>query len=156
MCGASLWGALGAACSSVCHPLLLPADFIRVVRSFEATRQWCSWLEKDGQRAREQLARAEAERAALEVKLKHARNQVEVEMKKRHRAEAELEKDIGRTLKALIRSTRPEVGEELGGKRIDLGGGSKRIWGWLYTVYSALQACSTHGCCPFCLQHSLH
>lgn len=71
-------------------------------------------------------------------------------------AEAELEKDIGRTLKALIRSTRPEVGEELGGKRIDLGGGSKRIWGWLYTVYSALQACSTHGCCPFCLQHSLH
>ncbi|KFO95297.1 Rac GTPase-activating protein 1, partial [Calypte anna] len=34
----------------------------------------------------------EAERAAREVKLKHARNQVEVEMKKRHRAEAELEK----------------------------------------------------------------
>lgn len=94
MCGASLWGSLGAACSSVCHPLLLPADFIRVVRSFEATRQWCCWLEKDGQRAREQLARAEAERAALEVKLKHARNQVEVEMKKRHRAEAELEKQV--------------------------------------------------------------
>uniref|UniRef100_A0A8V0YYJ4 Rho-GAP domain-containing protein n=1 Tax=Gallus gallus TaxID=9031 RepID=A0A8V0YYJ4_CHICK len=70
----------------------LEEDFIRVVRSFEATRQWCCWLEKDGQRAREQLARAEAERAALEVKLKHARNQVEVEMKKRHRAEAELEK----------------------------------------------------------------
>ncbi|NXJ04406.1 RGAP1 protein, partial [Odontophorus gujanensis] len=65
---------------------------IRVVRSFEVTRQWCCWLEKDGQRAREQLACAEAERAALEVKLKHARNQVEVEMKKRHRAEAELEK----------------------------------------------------------------
>ncbi|POI34821.1 hypothetical protein CIB84_001428 [Bambusicola thoracicus] len=70
----------------------LEEDFIRVVRSFEATRQWCCWLEKDGQCAREQLARAEAERAALEVKLKHARNQVEVEMKKRHRAEAELEK----------------------------------------------------------------
>lgn len=31
---------------------------------------------------------------ALEVKLKHARNQVEVEMKKRHRAEAELEKQV--------------------------------------------------------------
>uniref|UniRef100_A0A8C9ENK2 Rac GTPase activating protein 1 n=1 Tax=Pavo cristatus TaxID=9049 RepID=A0A8C9ENK2_PAVCR len=70
----------------------LEEDFIRVVRSFEATRQRCCWLERDGQRAREQLARAEAERAALEVKLKHARNQVEVEMKKRHRAEAELEK----------------------------------------------------------------
>lgn len=44
---------------------------------------------------REQLALVEAERAALEVKLKHARNQVEVEMKKRHRAEAELEKQVG-------------------------------------------------------------
>ncbi|XP_031455447.1 rac GTPase-activating protein 1-like isoform X2 [Phasianus colchicus] len=70
----------------------LEEDFIRVVRSFEATRQRCCWLEKDRQRAHEQLARAEAERVALEVKLKHARNQVEVEMKKRHRAEAELEK----------------------------------------------------------------
>ncbi|OXB69236.1 hypothetical protein ASZ78_011356 [Callipepla squamata] len=70
----------------------LEEDFIRVVCSFEVTRQRCCWLEKDGQRAREQLAHAEAERAALEVKLKHARNQVEVEMKKRHRAEAELEK----------------------------------------------------------------
>ncbi|KFQ45137.1 Rac GTPase-activating protein 1, partial [Nestor notabilis] len=38
------------------------------------------------------LARVEAEREALEVKLKHARNQVEVEMKKRFQAEAELEK----------------------------------------------------------------
>ncbi|XP_031410152.1 rac GTPase-activating protein 1-like [Meleagris gallopavo] len=70
----------------------LEEDFIRVVRGFEATRQRCCWLEKDRKRAQEHLARAEAERAALEVKLKHARNQVEVEMKKRHRAEAELEK----------------------------------------------------------------
>ncbi|NXE46597.1 RGAP1 protein, partial [Casuarius casuarius] len=65
---------------------------IQIARCFEATRQKCCRLEQDGCRAREQLARAEAERAALEVKLKHARNQVEVEMKKRHRAEAELEK----------------------------------------------------------------
>ncbi|RMC18618.1 hypothetical protein DUI87_04513 [Hirundo rustica rustica] len=67
-------------------------DYIRIARCFEATRQRCCRLEQDGHRAREQLARVEAERAALEVKLKHARNQVEVEMKKRHRAEAELEK----------------------------------------------------------------
>ncbi|NXT48630.1 RGAP1 protein, partial [Pluvianellus socialis] len=65
---------------------------IQIARCFEATRQRCCRLERDRQRAREQLARVEAERAALEVKLKHARNQVEVEMKKRHRAEAELEK----------------------------------------------------------------
>ncbi|KAI6065133.1 Rac GTPase-activating protein 1-like protein [Aix galericulata] len=70
----------------------LEEDYIRIARCFEATRQKCRRLEQDGRRAREQLARAEAERAALEVKLKHARNQVEVEMKKRHRAEAELEK----------------------------------------------------------------
>ncbi|NXC10442.1 RGAP1 protein, partial [Orthonyx spaldingii] len=67
-------------------------DYVWIARCFEATRQRCCRLEQDGQRAREQLARVEAERAALEVKLKHARNQVEVEMKKRHRAEAELEK----------------------------------------------------------------
>ncbi|NWV69791.1 RGAP1 protein, partial [Malurus elegans] len=67
-------------------------DYIRISRCFEATRQRCCRLEQDGHRAREQLARVEAERAALEVKLKHARNQVEVEMRKRHRAEAELEK----------------------------------------------------------------
>ncbi|XP_068805700.1 rac GTPase-activating protein 1-like isoform X2 [Struthio camelus] len=67
-------------------------DYIQIARCFEATRQRCCRLEQDGRWAREQLARAEAERAALEVKLKHARNQVEVEMKKRHRAEAELEK----------------------------------------------------------------
>lgn len=44
-------------------------------------------------------------------------------------AEAELEKDIGRTLKALIRSIRPEVGEELGGKRINPGGGEQKNLG---------------------------
>ncbi|NXT90807.1 RGAP1 protein, partial [Anhinga rufa] len=72
--------------------LVLPPDYIQIARCFEVTRQRCCRLEQDRRRAREQLARVEAERAALEVKLKHARNQVEVEMKKRHRAEAELEK----------------------------------------------------------------
>ncbi|NXL42909.1 RGAP1 protein, partial [Podilymbus podiceps] len=65
---------------------------IQIAQCFEATRQRCWRLEQDGRRARQQLARVEAERAALEVKLKHARNQVEVEMKKRHRLETELEK----------------------------------------------------------------
>ncbi|NWX98116.1 RGAP1 protein, partial [Nothoprocta ornata] len=74
------------------HPLVSHADYIQIVRCFEAIRQKCCRLEQDQRRAREQLACAEAERAVLEVKLKHARNQVEVEMKKRHRAEAELER----------------------------------------------------------------
>lgn len=72
----------------------MPPDYIQIAQCFEATRQRCCRLEQDGRWAREQLARVEAERAALEVKLKHARNQVEVEMKKRHRAEAELEKQV--------------------------------------------------------------
>lgn len=86
--GVWVWG------RSACR-VVLPPDYIRIARCFEATRQKCRRLEQDGRRAREQLAHAEAERAALEVKLKHARNQVEVEMKKRHRAEAELEKQVG-------------------------------------------------------------
>ncbi|NWI18479.1 RGAP1 protein, partial [Crypturellus soui] len=65
---------------------------IRTARCFEALRQRCCRLEQEQRRAREELACAAAERAVLEVKLKHARNQVEVEMKKRHRAEAALEK----------------------------------------------------------------
>ncbi|NXX82348.1 RGAP1 protein, partial [Urocolius indicus] len=82
---------------------------IQIARCFEATRRRWSRLEQDGRRAREQLARAEAERAALEVKLKHARNQVEVEMKKRHRAEAELEKQE-RKLQLVFESLMREPG----------------------------------------------
>ncbi|XP_077176864.1 rac GTPase-activating protein 1-like isoform X2 [Paroedura picta] len=54
-------------------------------------RQRCCQLDHDLQRARDCLRHSESERSVLEVKLNHARNQVEVEMKKRHRAEAELE-----------------------------------------------------------------
>ena len=57
-------------------------------------RQRCCRLNRDLQGAQEQLRRSEFERSVLEVKLKHARNQVEVEMKKRHGAEAELEKQV--------------------------------------------------------------
>lgn len=89
------WGNWGAGPPNRLAPrLCLPPDYIQIAQCFEATRRRCCRLEQDGRRAREELARVEAERAALEVKLKHARNQVEVEMKKRHRAEAELEKQV--------------------------------------------------------------
>ncbi|NXI43336.1 RGAP1 protein, partial [Galbula dea] len=84
-------------------------DYIQIAQCFEATRQRCCRLEQDRRRAREQLARVEAERTALEVKLKHARNQVEVEMKKRHRAEAELEKQerkLQLVVESLMRESR--------------------------------------------------
>lgn len=41
---------------------------------------------------KEMLAKAETERGALEVKLKHARNQVDVEIRRRQNAEAVHEK----------------------------------------------------------------
>lgn len=56
--------------------------------------QWGFQLKRDLQGLRDQLRQLESERSVLEVKLKHARTQVEVEMKKRHRAEAELEKQV--------------------------------------------------------------
>uniref|UniRef100_A0ABM5F7N8 Rac GTPase-activating protein 1-like isoform X4 n=1 Tax=Pogona vitticeps TaxID=103695 RepID=A0ABM5F7N8_9SAUR len=67
-------------------------DYLQIVRCLEGMRQRCCRLNRDLQGAQEQLHRSEFERSVLEVKLKHARNQVEVEMKKRHGAEAELEK----------------------------------------------------------------
>ncbi|XP_020647742.3 rac GTPase-activating protein 1 isoform X1 [Pogona vitticeps] len=67
-------------------------DYLQIVRCLEGMRQRCCRLNRDLQGAQEQLRRSEFERSVLEVKLKHARNQVEVEMKKRHGAEAELEK----------------------------------------------------------------
>ncbi len=47
---------------------------------------------------KEVLAKAETERGALEVKLKHARNQVDVEIRRRQKAEAVYEKLVGATL----------------------------------------------------------
>ncbi|XP_054826826.1 rac GTPase-activating protein 1-like isoform X2 [Eublepharis macularius] len=67
-------------------------DYLQIARCLEGMRQRCCRLDHDLRGARDRLRHSESERSVLEVKLKHARNQVEVEMKKRHRAEAELEK----------------------------------------------------------------
>lgn len=42
------------------------------------------------------LRKTETERGALEVKLKHARNQVDVEIRRRQKAEADCETLVGR------------------------------------------------------------
>lgn len=47
---------------------------------------------------KQELAKVETERGALEVKLKHARNQVDVEIRRRQKAEAVYEKLVGITL----------------------------------------------------------
>ncbi|XP_042323431.1 rac GTPase-activating protein 1-like isoform X2 [Sceloporus undulatus] len=70
----------------------LELDYLQIAQCLEGMRQRCCQLDHDLQRVQEHLRQSESERLVLEVKLKHARNQVEVEMKKRHGAEAELEK----------------------------------------------------------------
>ncbi|KAM4626897.1 rac GTPase-activating protein 1-like [Discoglossus pictus] len=67
-------------------------EFIQVAQSFDVSRKKWQQAEQELREKRESLVKCEIERSALQVKLKHARNQVDVEMKKRHRAEAELEK----------------------------------------------------------------
>ncbi|XP_063165838.1 rac GTPase-activating protein 1-like [Candoia aspera] len=67
-------------------------EYLQIAQCLEGMRQRCCQLDRDLQRTRQQLQQSESERSMLEVKLKHARNQVEVEMKKRRWAEAELEK----------------------------------------------------------------
>lgn len=60
--------------------------------NFEQCRK--KWLRADEDlvSCKEVLAKAETERSALEVKLKHARNQVDVEIRRRQKAEAVYEK----------------------------------------------------------------
>lgn len=67
--------------------------------NFEDCRRKWMKLEQDFCTCKEVLAKAETERGALEVKLKHARNQVDVEIRRRQKAEADCEKLVrGTTL----------------------------------------------------------
>ncbi|XP_068454702.1 rac GTPase-activating protein 1 [Clinocottus analis] len=67
-------------------------NFIQLAQNFDDCRR--KWLraEQDLGSCKEVLTKAETERGALEVKLKHARNQVDVEIRRRQKAEADCEK----------------------------------------------------------------
>ncbi|KAL0977813.1 hypothetical protein UPYG_G00161530 [Umbra pygmaea] len=67
-------------------------QFIQMARNFENCRR--KWLEREEElgACKEVLTKTETERGSLEVKLKHARNQVDVEIRRRQRAEADYEK----------------------------------------------------------------
>ncbi|XP_035237400.1 rac GTPase-activating protein 1 isoform X1 [Anguilla anguilla] len=67
-------------------------QFIQMALNFEDCRRKWLKLEQDLGSCKEVLAKAETERGSLEVKLKHARNQVDVEIRRRQRAEADCEK----------------------------------------------------------------
>uniref|UniRef100_A0AAY5EZC1 Rac GTPase-activating protein 1 n=1 Tax=Electrophorus electricus TaxID=8005 RepID=A0AAY5EZC1_ELEEL len=68
-------------------------QFIQMALSFEDCRRKWLRLEQDLASCKEVLAKVETERGALEVKLKHARNQVDVEIRRRQKAEADCEKN---------------------------------------------------------------
>uniref|UniRef100_A0A674DY55 Rac GTPase-activating protein 1 n=1 Tax=Salmo trutta TaxID=8032 RepID=A0A674DY55_SALTR len=67
-------------------------QFIQMALNFEDCRR--KWLQCDETlgACKEVLTKTETERGALEVKLKHARNQVDVEIRRRQRAESDYEK----------------------------------------------------------------
>ncbi|KAG9269144.1 rac GTPase-activating protein 1 [Astyanax mexicanus] len=67
-------------------------QFIQMALNFEDCRRKWLRVEQDFASCKEVLAKAETERGALEVKLKHARNQVDVEIRRRQKAEADCEK----------------------------------------------------------------
>lgn len=54
-------------------------------------RKWLRAAQELGA-SKEILTKTETERGALEVKLKHARNQVDIEIRRRQKAEADCEK----------------------------------------------------------------
>lgn len=67
-------------------------NFIQMVQNFDdCRRKWLRTQEELGS-CKKGLTKAETERGALEVKLKHARNQVDVEIRRRQKAEADCEK----------------------------------------------------------------
>uniref|UniRef100_A0A8C6WPM7 Rac GTPase-activating protein 1 n=1 Tax=Neogobius melanostomus TaxID=47308 RepID=A0A8C6WPM7_9GOBI len=74
----------------LCSPCALraPPEFLQMALSFEESRR--KWLRADEElvSCRELLTKAQTESGALEVKLKHARNQVDVEIRRRQKAEA--------------------------------------------------------------------
>ncbi|NXN91130.1 RGAP1 protein, partial [Rhinopomastus cyanomelas] len=67
-------------------------QFLQLAKSFEEYRRKLQKSEHELGRYKDLLMKAEAERSALDVKLKHARNQVDVEIKRRQKAETDCEK----------------------------------------------------------------
>ncbi|KAF0035867.1 rac GTPase-activating protein 1 [Scophthalmus maximus] len=67
-------------------------NFIQMAQNFDDCRRRWLRTEQELGSCKEVLTKAETERGALEVKLKHARNQVDVEIRRRQKAEADCEK----------------------------------------------------------------
>ncbi|CAG6021839.1 rac GTPase-activating protein 1 [Menidia menidia] len=66
-------------------------NFIQMAQNFDNCRRKWLWTEQELGSCKETLRKAEMEKGSLEVKLKHARNQVDVEIRRRQKAEADCE-----------------------------------------------------------------
>ncbi|XP_044033908.1 rac GTPase-activating protein 1 isoform X2 [Siniperca chuatsi] len=64
-------------------------EFVEVVKNFETVRKRWLHAELELKKYKELLVKSDVAKAALEVKLKHARNQLDVEMKKRYKTEGD-------------------------------------------------------------------
>ncbi|XP_076743888.1 rac GTPase-activating protein 1 isoform X2 [Maylandia zebra] len=64
-------------------------ETIELVKNFEEVRKKWLHAELELKKYKELLVKSDVAKAALEVKLKHARNQLDVEMKKRYKVEAD-------------------------------------------------------------------
>ncbi|XP_069374011.1 rac GTPase-activating protein 1 isoform X1 [Paralichthys olivaceus] len=64
-------------------------EMVEVVRNFEVVKKRWMLAEVELKKYKELLVKSDVAKAALEVKLKHARNQLDVEMKKRYKMEAD-------------------------------------------------------------------
>lgn len=66
--------------------------FIQMAKNFDDCRRRWANTERELGSCKEILTKSETEIGALEVKLKHARNQVDIEIRRRQKAETECEK----------------------------------------------------------------
>uniref|UniRef100_A0A3Q2G233 Si:ch1073-416j23.1 n=1 Tax=Cyprinodon variegatus TaxID=28743 RepID=A0A3Q2G233_CYPVA len=81
---------LGGSYASMVFPAPnVPAEFLDVVKNFEAVRKRWLHAELELKKYKELLVKSDVAKASLEIKLKHARNQLDVEMQKRHKIEAD-------------------------------------------------------------------
>lgn len=69
---------------------------IEVVKSYETVRKQWLHSEVELKKYKELLVKSDVAKAALEVKLKHARNQLDVEMKKRYKIEGDYQYLVSR------------------------------------------------------------
>ncbi|XP_077471672.1 rac GTPase-activating protein 1 [Stigmatopora argus] len=66
-------------------------SFIRMAQNFEDCRRKWLLAQDNLESCKEVLTKTETERGSLEVKLKHARNQVDIEIRRRQKAESDCE-----------------------------------------------------------------